>query len=136
MYGYFFSVLAGTGGDESAGFAFLNFGKHGVVRDPEALLRTADVCIASPGAPRIDLAAARQANPGLVVAELSRFGRTGPYATDIAAGPLHAVRLGLAGEYAGGWRASPHSCRQAERQPDVLIQSGAYGLGKPRNVRT
>lgn len=65
-------------GAHSATFAFLNFGKHSATGDATALLKTADVCIASERG--IDLAAARAANPGLIVAELSWFGATGPYA--------------------------------------------------------
>jgi crotonobetainyl-CoA:carnitine CoA-transferase CaiB-like acyl-CoA transferase len=65
---------------ESASFAFLNFGKHSATQDVAALLETADVCIASAGTPGVDLAAARAANPGLVVVDMSWFGNTGPYA--------------------------------------------------------
>ncbi len=64
------------GGTDSASFAFLNFGKHSTTQDASALLETADICIAS----GIDLTAARAANPGLIVADLSWFGSTGPYA--------------------------------------------------------
>ncbi len=61
---------------DSASFAFLNYGKTSSTQDAAALLETADVCIAA----GVDTSAARAANPGLVVADLSWFGSTGPYA--------------------------------------------------------
>ena len=64
------------GGTDSASFAFLNFGKHSTTRDATALLETADVCIAFGS----DTTAAHAVNPGLIVADLSWFGGTGPYA--------------------------------------------------------
>jgi crotonobetainyl-CoA:carnitine CoA-transferase CaiB-like acyl-CoA transferase len=64
------------GSTDSASFAFLNFGKQSATQDPAALLETADVCIAS----GVDLTAACAANPGLIVVDMSWFGRTGPYA--------------------------------------------------------
>ncbi len=71
-------LIPGT--DDSAWFAFLNFGKRSTTQDAAALLETADVCIASAGEPGADLGAARAANPGLVVADISWFGDSGPYA--------------------------------------------------------
>jgi crotonobetainyl-CoA:carnitine CoA-transferase CaiB-like acyl-CoA transferase len=74
-------IPASDGGSpESASFAFLNFGKHSTTQDVAALLATADVCIVSAGTQDVDLAAARAANPGLVAADMSWFGNSGPYA--------------------------------------------------------
>ncbi len=67
-------------GEDSATFAFLNFGKHSTTMDAAALLDGADVCIVSPGSCTVDIDVARQRNPALVVADLSWFGDTGPYA--------------------------------------------------------
>ena len=59
-------------------FAFLNAGKASFVGDTAELLAGADVCISSD--PGFDPAAVRAAHPGLVVADISWFGRSGPYA--------------------------------------------------------
>ena len=66
------------GGGEGAPFAFLNFGKHSTTGDFRPLLTGADVLIASD--PGLNLAAIRAAHPGLIVADVSWFGRSGPYA--------------------------------------------------------
>ncbi len=63
---------------EGAPFAFFNFGKHSVVGAVAPLLAGADVLIVSDAA--VDVAAARAAHPGLIVADVSWFGRSGPYA--------------------------------------------------------
>ena len=63
---------------DSAGFAFLNFGKQSFVGDAAALVAGADVLVVSD--PGFDISAARAANPGLIVADISWFGRSGPYA--------------------------------------------------------
>ena len=61
-------------GGESAGFAFLNFGKRSFVGDAAGLVAGADVAVVSETG--FDIAAARAANPGLIVADISWFGRT------------------------------------------------------------
>ena len=74
-------------GGRSLYFAYRNFNKRGMTLDAErvsALAARADVLIESfgPGglAERgIDLDAIRDANPGLVVLQISDFGQTGPY---------------------------------------------------------
>jgi len=74
-------LLATDNGAVGAPYAFLNFGKEsfiGGARDAEALLAGCDVCITSDA--EFDAAAAQAAYPGLIIADLSWFGRSGPYA--------------------------------------------------------
>ena len=62
-----------------APFAFLHAGKHSLAAGLTAeLLTGADVLITSD--PALDVAGLRAAHPGLVVADISWFGRSGPYA--------------------------------------------------------
>jgi crotonobetainyl-CoA:carnitine CoA-transferase CaiB-like acyl-CoA transferase len=79
---------------QSAWFAFLNFNKSSVALDPRAanassrlaeLIASCDILvdgrdIDAADCPAIDLAAIKQANPGLIHIETSWFGQEGPYA--------------------------------------------------------
>lgn len=77
--------------DESAAGAYFHAGTRSVVVDPGdhtgrqqlvALLATADIVIRTDPALPVDveLAAAERTNPGLIVVDISTFGRTGPLA--------------------------------------------------------
>lgn len=61
-------------GDLGAFFAFANFGKQSVVGDPRQLIESADVVISSDGIDRTWI------SDDTIVADVSWFGRTGPYA--------------------------------------------------------
>jgi crotonobetainyl-CoA:carnitine CoA-transferase CaiB-like acyl-CoA transferase len=87
-------IAGAAPGQASAWFAWLNFGKDGATLDPaqpEAiaglarLLGQADVIVDSLDPPQrvalgIDHAALRRARPGLVIADITWFGRDGPWA--------------------------------------------------------
>ena len=96
-----------------AAFAAMNFGKRSVTLSPDTaadrptlarLLAAADVIIdsldpAERAAAGIDHAALRRARPGLAVADLSWFGRSGPYA---------------------GWRGTDSVCRALGGQIQLI----------------
>ena len=91
-------LLDTPSGPLGAPYAFLNAGKlsHRLPFSPD-LLEGADVLITSDTG--LDLAALRQAYPGLVIADIAWFGRSGPYAEFIGsdlvcralAGMVHLV---------------------------------------------
>jgi crotonobetainyl-CoA:carnitine CoA-transferase CaiB-like acyl-CoA transferase len=89
-------IEVAPGRRESAAFAFLNFGKHSLVCDPRdtaALLAGADIAVISD--PGFDAAAARSANPALILADISWFGRSGPYAGYAGADAVCRALAGL-----------------------------------------
>lgn len=79
-------ISTAPGTHESAWFGYLNFGKQSLIASRTTLgdaLAGADVLLCSLGAAEsaaIDLDAIRAASPSLVIADVTWFGRTGPYA--------------------------------------------------------
>jgi crotonobetainyl-CoA:carnitine CoA-transferase CaiB-like acyl-CoA transferase len=89
-------IEVAPGRQESAAFAFLNFGKASLVcgaDETAALLAGADVAVVSQ--PGFDAAAALAANPGLITADLSWFGHSGPYAGYAGADAVCRALAGL-----------------------------------------
>src|SRR5262249_475060 len=88
------------GSEASLAFAYLNFGKASLVAGPgdlAPLLAEADVWVTSQGGgdPSAEIAAARAANPGLIVLDMSWFGRSGPYAAYAGADAVVRALSGL-----------------------------------------
>lgn len=91
---------------QSAWFAFLNFNKSSIALDHSASTRLAELIagcdvlvdgrdIDAAECPAIDLAAIKQANPGLIHIETSWFGHDGPYAKFAASDATIRALTGL-----------------------------------------